>query len=59
MAIGAKVDGKLMALDSKLKSGQMVEILIDKNKKKPSRDWLDFVVTQVAKREISRHFKKR
>jgi GTP pyrophosphokinase len=57
-AIGARVNGKLVSLEYKLKSGEMVEILVDKNKKNPSRDWLKFVVTQTAKREISRHFNK-
>lgn len=56
-ATGAKVNGKLVPLDFKLKSGQMLEILIDKGKKGPSRDWLSFVVTQAAKREIKKHFK--
>lgn len=56
-ATGAKVDGKMVSLDFKLKSGQMVEILVDKNKKRPSQDWLSFVVTQTAKREIKKHFK--
>lgn len=46
--IGAKVDGKLVSLDFKLKSGQIVEILVNKNKSKPSRDWLKFVVTKKA-----------
>ncbi len=56
-AMGARVNGKMVSLDYHLRSGEMVEILIDKNKKVPSRDWLGFVVTQTAKREISRHFK--
>lgn len=55
---GAKVDGKLVSLDYKLKSGQVVEIIPSKTKKGPSRDWLNFVVTRVAKREIAKHFRK-
>lgn len=55
---GAKVNGKMVSLDHKLKSGEIVEVLIDKNKKTPSRDWLKFVITQTAKKQISRHFKK-
>jgi GTP pyrophosphokinase len=51
---GAKVDGKIAPLDYKLKSGQMVEILVDKNKKKPSADWLNFVMTQLARRRIAK-----
>jgi len=56
---GAKVDGKMAPLDFHLKSGQMVEILVDKNKKKPSHDWLNFVMTQQARRRIAKHYRKR
>ncbi|MCJ7804327.1 RelA/SpoT family protein [Patescibacteria group bacterium] len=56
---GAKVDGKMTPLDYKLKSGQMVEILVDKNKKRPSHDWLNFVMTQQARRKIAKHYRKR
>ncbi|MCX6724586.1 MAG: RelA/SpoT family protein, partial [Candidatus Shapirobacteria bacterium] len=38
---GAKVDGKMVSLDYKLKSGQVVEIISTKNKKGPSSDWLN------------------
>jgi len=55
---GAKVDGKMTPLDFKLKSGQMVEIISTKNKKGPSSDWLNFVVTQLARREIAKNMRK-
>jgi len=55
--IGAKVDGKLVPLDFRLESGQIVEIIVSKSKKKPSRDWLNFVVTRAAKHEIQRQIK--
>lgn len=55
---GAKVESKLVSLDYKLKSGQMVEIIPNKNKKAPSRDWLNFVVTRTAKREIAKHWRR-
>jgi (p)ppGpp synthase/HD superfamily hydrolase len=32
----------------------VIEILTEKNKKKPSRDWLDFVKTSTAKAHIRR-----
>ena len=51
---GAKVDGKIVTLDYKLKSGQVVEILKSKNPKKPNRDWLDFVVTTTARAQIKK-----
>ncbi len=53
-----KVDGKMVPLEYKLKSGQVVEIVKDKNPKSPSRDWLEFVVTIQAKREIMKKLKK-
>ena len=48
---GAKVNGKIAALDSKLESGDLVEILNQKGKK-PSSDWLNFVKTNLAKERI-------
>ena len=51
---GAKVDGKIVPLSYKLQSGQVVEIIKAKNPKKPTRDWLEFVVTILAKREIKK-----
>lgn len=47
-----RVDGRLVPLDYKLKSGEVVEIIKSKNPKKPSQDWLDFVVTTTARRKI-------
>ncbi len=55
-ATGAKANGKMVALDYKLKSGDMVEI-IKKEGTKPTKGWLDFVVTNLARREISKHSK--
>ncbi|MEP7162741.1 MAG: RelA/SpoT family protein [Candidatus Moraniibacteriota bacterium] len=52
--VGAKVDGKMVPLDYRIENGQVVEILREKNKKKPSRDWLDFVKTSNAKAHIRR-----
>jgi len=53
---GAKVNGKMVKLNHKLKSGDIVEII--KNKQaKPSQDWLNFVVTTVARRKIGRRTK--
>ena len=54
---GAKVDGKIVPLDYKLKSGQVVEILKSKNPKKPNRDWLDFVVTTAARNQLKKSLK--
>jgi GTP diphosphokinase / guanosine-3',5'-bis(diphosphate) 3'-diphosphatase len=52
--VGARVNEKFVGLDFKLESGQMVEIITDKNKKGPSKDWLSFAVTKLARSRISR-----
>ncbi len=57
-AVGAKVNGKLVKLKCKLKSGDIVEI-IKKEDAKPSYDWLSFVITRTAKRKIERYFRQK
>lgn len=49
---GAKVNGEMASLDTQLKNGDMVEIIVDKNRKGPSRDWLKFVKTNMARYKI-------
>ena len=49
---GAKVNDQMISLDSPLKSGDVIEIIIDKNRKGPSPDWLKFVKTHAAKNHI-------
>ncbi|HEY4496855.1 MAG TPA: RelA/SpoT family protein [Candidatus Paceibacterota bacterium] len=56
--IGAKINGKLMPLDYKLKSQDVVEIIRQKNKK-PSENWLNFVVTSSARHFIKKTVKSR
>lgn len=53
-ATGAKADGKIIPLDHHIVNGQVIEILTEKNKKKPSRDWLIFAKTTSAKAHIRR-----
>lgn len=53
--IGAKVNGKIISLDTPLKSGSQVEILTSKNQT-PKRDWEKIVVTQKAKSDIRKYF---
>jgi len=57
--LGAKVDGKIVSLDYKLRSGQVVEIMRSKNPRGPNRDWLEFVVTTLARREISKYLRSK
>ena len=52
--IGAKVNGKMVPLSYKLKSGDQVEIITSK-KQTPNPDWIKFVVTQKARSRI-RHW---
>lgn len=60
---GALVNDQMVSLDTPLKSGDVVEVIVDKNRKGPSRDWLKFVKTNVAKTRIkaslSAGFKKK
>ena len=56
--IGAKVDGKLVSLDSKIKNGQVVEILTSKDPKNPNQDWLRLVKTSNAKSKIRQQLRR-
>ncbi len=56
--MGAKVNGKIIPLDSTLKHGDKVEILTTKEEH-PSMDWLTFVVTSQARSKIRSWFKQR
>ena len=49
--VGAKVNGALVPLDYKLKSGDVIQILTQKGKR-PSEDWLRFVKTTIARDHI-------
>jgi GTP pyrophosphokinase len=55
--VGAKVNSKIVSLEVQLQSGDMVEILTQKNKK-PSEGWLSLVKTHYAQKKIKSALKK-
>ncbi|MBI2008229.1 bifunctional (p)ppGpp synthetase/guanosine-3',5'-bis(diphosphate) 3'-pyrophosphohydrolase, partial [Candidatus Amesbacteria bacterium] len=56
-ANGAKVNGKMVPLNHKLVNGDVVEIMIDRKRAKPSHAWLSFVVTTTARHQITKALK--
>ena len=57
--VGAKVNGKLVPLESKLANGDVVEVVINKHEGAgPSRDWLNFAQSPRARSKIKAWFSK-
>src|SRR5699024_6563335 len=55
--IGARVNGRLVSLESILVNGDSVEVLTSKDPQAgPSRDWLNFVKSPRARNKIRHHF---
>lgn len=54
---GAKINGKMVSIDTKLNRGDIVEILCAE-KNKPNRKWLDICKTTFAKHQIRKYIKE-
>ncbi len=55
---GAKVNGRIVPIDHKVVTGEVIEVLTGAQGKGPSRDWLGIVTTSEAKSKIRHWFKK-
>ncbi len=55
---GCKINSKMMPIITKLRNGDIIEIITSDNAKGPSRDWLKFIKSSTAKNKINAWFKK-
>ena len=56
--VGAKVNSRIVPIDHKVVTGEIIEIITGPADKGPSRDWLKIVVTSEARNKIRNWFKK-
>jgi GTP pyrophosphokinase len=54
----ALVNNEIVALERKLKNGDVVQIITDKNRKGPSQEWIGFVKTRTARHHIENYKQK-
>jgi len=51
-AVQTRINGEIASLDTPLKSGDLCEIIVDRNRQLPNEDWLNFVKTRHAREKI-------
>lgn len=56
--VGARINDKLVPIETKLKNGDIVEIITSQNSRGPSRDWLKVVKSTQAKNRINQWFRR-
>jgi len=56
--VGAKANGRIVPIDHKIVTGEIIEVITGPQDKGPSRDWLNIVTTSEARNKIRNWFKK-
>ncbi|PKM51868.1 MAG: GTP pyrophosphokinase [Firmicutes bacterium HGW-Firmicutes-7] len=56
--VGARVNGKIVTFDYRIKNGDRIEVITSQNSRGPSRDWLKIVRSSQAKSKINQWFRR-